>query len=56
MVVRAKFETFSGEAGRSPRVNLVTTFCRATNEVDDRALVKYVIFEKFRSDPEKYRC
>ena len=84
MVVRAEYETISGEAGRSPRVFLVIarsalylrdvygrtteicpfrddvteiiTFCRAANEVVHSALVKYVIFEKFRSDPEKDRC
>ena len=35
---------------------IIITFCRAANEVVHSVLVKYVIFEKFRSDPEKYRC
>ena len=39
----------------TPDKTIIITFCRATNEVDDSALVKYVIFEKFRSDPEKDR-
>ena len=52
------FGTFTAELRKSVRsaVTIIITFCRAANEVDDSALVKYVIFEKFRSDPEKYRC
>ena len=41
---------------RTTHKTIIITFCRAANEVDDSVLVKYVIFEKFRSDPEKDRC
>ena len=53
------FGTFTAELRKSVRsvpFRIIITFCRAANEVDDSVLVKYVIFEKFRSDPEKYRC
>ena len=57
------FGTFTAELRKSVRsvrdatpVTIIITFCYAANEVDDSVLVKYVIFEKFRSDPEKDRC
>ena len=58
VTVRAKLRqqaTFleNAEAGRGPAGHSSNHFLRMANGMRYSPLVKYVIFEKFRSDPEK---